>query len=190
MGALEQSLADRVALTLWRLERFARAEALAIAADFADTLLPNPPCPYGSPAPGSELAATIRSAKNKADELKFDLNDTLWAVRCLERLPGSADADATRWAFLAVRAAWDVAKCRMAPGTPTPRGPRKLAVLARGEPWTAGHLRRALSVLAERAGVSTEWLSDVTLTSRRFAAQDLREKWDDARAKFAGLTER
>ena len=39
VGALERALADRVALTLWRLERFARAEALAAAADLADAVL-------------------------------------------------------------------------------------------------------------------------------------------------------
>ena len=146
VGALEQALAERVALTLWRLGRFARAEALAAAADLADAVLPKVPAlPTDISLPRHDLALlAVKAAGRKLAKLKARHARAQRAGRCLEALPGSADGEALPDAPEAVRAARSVAGRFEWKGPKSPRDPRELAHLAAGETWSAGHLRRVL----------------------------------------------
>ena len=190
-GALEEALAGRVALTLWRLGRFARAEALSTAADIAEVVLPKPPSDMDSIMPRVDRTlSAIEGAGKRVAELKVDWREALRAARSLERLPAAADGDPVRGAAAVVRAVRGTAGTCERKGARPPRDPRELAGLADGEPWTAGRLRHAIAVLAAGVGGEPGWLAGATLAALRRRARALAAEWEDARARFAGLAER
>ena len=192
VGALERALADRVALTLWRLERFARAEALATAAALAEAVLPKAPgiaTDIFHPAPDTSLMA-VKVAARKLARLKARHAKAVKVADCLEALESAADGDPLPDAAEAARAVQRLAGRYKWKGPKPPRDARKLAGLADGEPWTAGHLRGAVTALAAGVEGTPDWLAAGALSRLLRRCELLAADREDARAYLGGLAER
>jgi hypothetical protein len=172
VGAMEQQLAARAALLLWRLARVARFEAATVSAGLDAALLPRPPAddPLGAfratreEAPRKGLAKARReatAARKAAGRLKPQLE-------YLAALPGRPDDEAVpaEVAVGVLDAAYQVLfNYELSGDPPVVEGKAFLAKLGRSEktagrvPWTAGLVRRGLAVYAALAEEPADWLA-------------------------------
>jgi hypothetical protein len=155
-GRLEEVLAERVALSLWRLTRLARAEQAAVTQEQRQA--------------GTDAREHVFSDRIDPDGAAVRLGRAQAAVRALRRLPDVAEAelleDAEAVAVLGVAAAavgiedYDELSYPFVP---------KDEFASEYEGWTAKQLRQALSVVVKAAKVP---LSDLQAVALRAAQRE------------------
>lgn len=195
-GALELALAGRVAQTLWRLDRLARAGALGADADLADALLPGSAheVTFGQ-READALAGRVAKARGSANTAKYRLRMTRERLACLESLPTLADGDPVPEgpAEGLLMVACDLLIGREPPvRVPDVNAPKFLALVGVGDDgdWTAGKLRHALAVVAKPSGESVEELVQELAADLRLSVPGLKREARRQAVRHAGLAER
>lgn len=170
VGLLEQTLADRVALLLWRLHRLSRYETLTTAADIEAGLLPGPASDLKldqiAAGQGAALDRAVADTRRKAAATRKRLAAVRPAAEQFSALIGGPDEQPMLAAVAApaVRTGYDLLHhYELRDDPPGPNG-RLLKRLGRDEdrlsavPWTAGLVRHAFGVYAAFVNEPAEWL--------------------------------
>lgn len=201
-GLLEQTLAERAALVLWRLNRLARYEVMTTAADIEDAVL-------ARPADENQMLEIMTGREHDIDKSLFQTRKELAAAR--KRLADLRQA-ALALPVLAARSGGDsipapavvtllnAVYCHANEYTkaelPSP-GSRLLKKLGRSEvtleavPWTAGIVHQVLEFYAGFVtGGSAEWLAGQVGAEWAEESYSLARRVKRLRRRLAGLTER
>ena len=195
-GALELALAGRIAQTLWRLDRLARAEALGADADLADALLPGSPheVAFGQ-READALAGKVAKARDAANTARYRLRVTRERLACLESLPGLADddpvpEDPAEGLLCGLRdlLVGHEPPVRV-PDVESEQFRASVGVSEEGD-WTAGKLRHAFAAVAKPSGVPVEELVRELAAELRLSAPGLKREAKRQAVRHAGLAER
>jgi hypothetical protein len=174
-GPLEQALAERVALTLWRLRRAAAYEAAVIAANIAQdqdetrSRAEQAKQHYEQEKPGQEPAVRLAVVERELGEARKTVANNTEEAAFLEQLPGLAEdtpvrAELTDWLFLT-----DFPD-GLDEEREAPDGEDEDFLVAVGVPeeklgnpyawtgWTAGLIRRGLALFAQAGRMKPEKL--------------------------------
>jgi hypothetical protein len=169
VGLMEVTLAERVALLMWRLDRVARYEVAHTAVAIEDAELPAMPTPPGLLGQfTSERRFTLTDHTEKREK---DQRKTAAAARKLDdglAVLDAADDTPVGWraALVALTAAFDEAESRREGAAEHPADSsvvlKRVGIVkgdCRSATWTAGMVRAALVYYAECAGVTTEQIA-------------------------------
>ncbi len=196
-GRLEAALADRIALTLWRLDRVARYEAAAVDAAVTNAVLPKPGSweaqMHPQPDPLDTAVATAKEVEGKAGLLKRSAERAGDIFAGLAGMPGDALIPA-ELAEAGVEAAHEVLLgYDHKGGAPHPTSTKfhaQLGVAKDADDWTADQVRAGFAAYAEFLGEPVEWMMTEVANDLAKAVDRRAAEWRAARARRVGLTER
>jgi hypothetical protein len=194
-GALEEQLADRVALALWRMNRVARFETAVIAAgqeEAVERLRDAEAAPLSFEESG---ARRLRKLEEDLADRRRRQADGEALRRLLEGLPGMPDGAPA--AAGEVYALFDGVSHHLPEEAPDFEGslPRALGVPGGEEPWeyagwTAGMARRGLEILARSGRTTAERLLEKGIAANRQEIEERRADIDRLSGEAKALRRR
>ncbi len=188
VGLLETRLAERAAGLLWRLDRVARYETVAIAVGMEEAADDPQRNPFDELLDRESDAARLKKATAEHEKKRRFLADTEVGLAAFARLPGLADDEpvSSVIAYVILEGARDAAPGEddypwiedeeFLTGLGVPEG-----VNFDQADWTAGLVRRGVAVIARAARTDAE-----TLTTR--ALRGVKEHRDDLAGQVRDLT--
>jgi hypothetical protein len=199
VGLLEATLAERVALLLWRLARVVRYEAAVTAAGLEEADQPSAPSPSGSADPARKTAARlIEKLTEERGRAAGAVAGSEAALALLAELAGKSDGEpvpdrsAALVLLLTAHEAVEAGGC-VAPPPFEEEFLRAVGVETgtfRSVEWTAGRVRAGLGYYARKAGWPEERLAAAAAERLTAGRERGRKAEAEAAAQLAGLTAR